>query len=122
MNKQQLKWDIETLEGTIGVIPYEEMERDALERVIAYLKQQLTDGWIPCKSKLPDKVHMKYLVTMKHKHFNEYYIDCRNLYSDYQFEFENNFERHNWDVVAWQPLPEPYKEDKDAERSNRANR
>lgn len=54
MNKQQLKWDIETLEGTIGVIPYEEMERDALERVIDYLKQQLNNGWIPVSERLPN--------------------------------------------------------------------
>lgn len=102
MNKQQLKWDIETLEGTIGVIPYEEMERDALERVIAYLKQQLTDGWIPASERLPED-GSDVLLTLKRKSDGIVYIGVC-----YRWENEN------WDFaepLAWQPLPEPYKEE-----------
>ena len=38
---KQAQWDIETLEKTIGVIPYEEMERDAIERAIKVLEKQV---------------------------------------------------------------------------------
>lgn len=38
---KQAQWDIETLQKTIGVIPYEEMERDALERAIEALEKQV---------------------------------------------------------------------------------
>jgi len=37
---KQAQWDIETLQKTIGVIPYEEMERDVLERAIEALKKE----------------------------------------------------------------------------------
>jgi len=38
---KQAQWDIETLQKTIGVIPYEEMERDAIERAIEALEKQV---------------------------------------------------------------------------------
>ena len=38
---KQAQWDIETLQKTIGVIPYEEMERDAIERAIKALEKQV---------------------------------------------------------------------------------
>ena len=38
---KQAQLDIETLQKTIGVIPYEEMERDALERAIEALEKQV---------------------------------------------------------------------------------
>lgn len=38
---KQAQWDIETLQGTIGVIPYETMEREALKRAIKALEKQV---------------------------------------------------------------------------------
>ena len=38
---QNAIWDIETLQGTIGVIPYETMEREALKRAIKALEKQI---------------------------------------------------------------------------------
>ena len=40
-------WDIETLQGTIGVIPYETMEREALKRAIKALEKQ-----VPMKTRI----------------------------------------------------------------------
>jgi len=39
---QNAIWDIETLQGTIGVIPYEEMELEALKRAIKALEKQVS--------------------------------------------------------------------------------
>jgi hypothetical protein len=38
---QNAIWDIETLQETIGVIPYEEMELNALKRAIVALEKQI---------------------------------------------------------------------------------
>lgn len=82
---------------------------ESLDIAIELLKKQLNGGWVPVSERLP-KVHKRYLVNMKHKSLNETFIDCRYFYSDYQFEYRDDFERRNWEVIAWQPLPQPYKE------------
>lgn len=42
VKSQSAIWDIETLQGTIGVIPYEEMELEALKRAIKALEKQVS--------------------------------------------------------------------------------
>ena len=114
MNKQKIKKAICVMENLkyllIDVLGNKNNEKE-FDVAIEMLEKQLANGWIPVSERLPEKVHDKYLVTMKHRTLNEYCIDCRNLYSDYQFEYASAFERHNWEVIAWMPLPEPYKED-----------
>jgi hypothetical protein len=69
----------------------------------------MDNKWIPISERLPD-VHKRYLVSMKHKSLNDTLIDCRYYDPDYQFEYQDSLERHNWEVIAWQNLPKPYKE------------
>lgn len=112
MNKQEIEENISILKS---IIPeYKKRGRtfgvNALNTAISALEQQLNNRWIPVSERLP-KVHERYLVNMKHKSLNETFIDCRYFYSDYQFEYRDDFERRNWEVIVWQPLPEPYKEE-----------
>lgn len=67
------------------------------------------NGWIPCSERLP-KENGKYLVTVKN--LTGYWIMksnvfvCEYCYNDFIFQgWEDN------KVIAWQPLPQPYKED-----------
>ena len=68
-----------------------------------------TEEWIPCSERLPESgPGLHYLVTLKDVHClkddvyeaffdkNGWYIDCLELAYD--------------DVIAWKPLPKPYKE------------
>lgn len=84
------------------------------------------NNWISVNDRLPDK-DGKYLVTI---HFcNRLFIDVvsfTNKLSEVSFEFEYaaiNCDRAGWydyasdygyyeklNIIAWQPLPEPYKE------------
>lgn len=70
-------------------------------------------NWIPCSERLPEKsgevlvcTESQYIgvvnYSVKHKQFNNY-DECPR--SDTCFS----------DTVAWMPLPEPYKEDKENE-------
>ena len=85
-----------------------------LERAIEIVKQeaeQYNNGWIPCSERLPDEA-FGCLVTV---------MDCN---PSTQTEFENilpyfvGYDGETWndadgeeiqfEVIAWQPIPEPY--------------
>ena len=52
--------------------------------------------WIPCSERLPDQ-NGKYLVVGRQKAINILKFDGGRWYG-------------KWGVVAWMPLPEPYKD------------
>jgi len=67
---KQAQWDIETLQKTIGVIPYEEMERDAIERAIKALEKQVPQKVV----ETPDK--------HKYGYCHSYCPVCGRIYWD----------------------------------------
>lgn len=73
--------------------------------------------WIPCKEKMPEDIisskakQVKVLVTIKNK--NGY---CVRSQTRIRYEYAGKY-RWEWgkytagEIVAWMPLPEPYKEE-----------
>ena len=125
MNKQEIQETINELHrmkkrltGAQGCSVHHE-EANAysarcLSVAISVLIQHLNSGWIPVTERLP-KEDGNYLVTMKHKEFNQTKVTSMDFNGE--FLFNDYFEKAWWEVTAWQPLPEPYKEDKDAKRN-----
>lgn len=70
---------------------------DSFDMVTSGIEQE--PRWIPVTERTPDKEGL-YLVSVKNEHLRNYSKTC--WYSD-----KNWFARQ--DVVAWQPLPQPYK-------------
>ena len=69
---------------------------------------QYNNGWIPCSEKLPDVRH-DVLVTVKYTGFmgmHGYWIKTGHM------EAENDWwgDCAGGEVIAWQPLPKPFKE------------
>lgn len=77
---------------------YNEAIRDVV-RFIERYKEKYNNGWIPCSEQLPEK-EGKYLVT----------LDKWNIVSFADFKNLKYNPHFNAPVIAWQPLPEPYKE------------
>lgn len=77
-------------------------------KIINELAEEYNNGWISVKDKLPTETG-KYLVTVKN--LTGYWILKNNVFvCDYQFD---DFIFQGWEdnkVIAWQPLPQPYKE------------
>lgn len=73
---------------------------DSFDRVTNGIKQELKTEWIPVSERLPKEEGL-YLVSVKNEHNRRYSKTCW---------FHGN---GNWfvrqDVIAWMPLPEPYK-------------
>ena len=121
MNKQEIEKAIDVLngnkEGFESLLKDQpdhpmrgsiEHQIDALEMAISALTQQLNNGWIPISERLPEKGE-KYLVTFQGKTVDT----CQFINGHFRIYREKMTHL----ISAWQPLPDPYKEDKDAERN-----
>ena len=94
---------------TIGIImgsalPSKE-KQELIDSIIALEKKVNSNGWIPCSTELPEEgkdvlVATKYdSIHVAYRMGNKYYIEADEI----------------GDVVAWQPLPEPYEEETEDE-------
>lgn len=82
-----------------------------------------TNGWIPCSFRLPkeDGSYLVQSVFEEEVHFYDQYYDSgceafgtyRDYYDKNTLGFLDSEFVKDEDVVAWQPLPEPYKESED---------
>jgi hypothetical protein len=102
---------LKTQKDNLGMVVSEEV----CNLAISSLENQLTNGWIPVNVSLPDVDKSRsYLVTKKSVDSEEgktYNEACTEIFwvSDCKWDCERD-ELCDWKVVAWQTLPEPYKE------------
>ena len=96
-------------------------DTDLTEKISDYLEQQLTNGWISVSENGNPCVSGYYLVTalggvIEKKPFIEYaYYEEGTSCKWYMIADGKEEEHQQWKeelkcVIAWQPLPEPYKE------------
>ena len=83
---------------------------DAIEELMRRCEQfqyMPLPAWIPCSKKYPDMDERVLVYTMGH----EYHVwDCMSNRGDsYFWEDEDGLYRNKYEVVAWMPLPQPYK-------------
>lgn len=94
---------------------YEYLARMNLKGILSVISKQLKVGeWIPCSERLPEKNGM-YFITLKDLDFNG---ECHcftefRYYSSRKKKWDEGIERDNpgMEIIAWMPLPEPYKGD-----------
>ena len=105
-----VKIEIDPVEITIHREQYKGMRM--AEDII---RKHANDGWIPVEERLP-KVNTTYNVTR--------YIDGHFISDSAYFDGQNTWHSDNrvnharpylTDVIAWQPLPEPYRPEKGTE-------
>lgn len=94
--------------------------KQARQTIVNLLTHQLTNGWIPVSERLPEEDFNYYNVTMG-KHGGgegcivEYCLYKQQekkfyLVADGDDELNQAWEEEAKGIIAWQPLPEPYKE------------
>lgn len=105
------------LKECIAEVKHSAIPEQSKEKIInALMENQQKSGWIPCSERLPeyDEEYYKkngadrrYIVMNKKAYAPSVAHFTKNklwFYND-MIEFKN--------VIAWQPLPEPYKEDEE---------
>ena len=92
--------------GTIQTM-YADGMLDKAKQIVQEVAEEYNSGWIPCSERLPeDFMSMEYLTTVKGHFYSEinYYCVANHKW------FSSRKTTKEVDVIAWQPLPEPYKE------------
>lgn len=101
-------------------------QKEVMERLAAYEDTGLTPeeimdgkmltGWIPCSERLPSEE--EFLKSYLRNHYAaEFLVQIygasrpTTLYYRDGVWFDDDFDKHN--VIAWQPLPEPWEGDKE---------
>ena len=80
--------------------------------IVNQLAEEHNNGWIPCAEKLPKETN-DYLVTQYNKNAIDEYCDgykVETIFFDEDGWWDDTDYYCGWEIIAWQPLPAPYKE------------
>ena len=81
----------------------------AYEKAMSIIRKYMNDGWIPVECKLP-KTNGIYNVA---RHIDGHFISDSSYFDGQNTWHSDNRVNHSrpylTDVIAWQPLPEPYR-------------
>ena len=82
---------------------------EAVERITEIIRNHMNDGWIPVECKLP-KTNGIYNVA---RHIDGHFISDSSYFDGQNTWHSDNRVNHSrtylTDVIAWRPLPEPYR-------------
>ena len=82
------------------------------KEIVHEVAEEYNNGWIPCSERLPDKAGYEVLATLENSFGQRRVTIIFTGYGDESFWHCNNkeYDLEAWKVIAWQPLPELYKE------------
>ena len=85
---------------------------DKAKDIVQDVAKEYNNGWIACSDRLPDKAGYEVLATLENSFGQRRVTIIFTGYGDESFWHCNNkeYDLEAWKVIAWQPLPEPYKE------------
>lgn len=96
-----------------------DLKVEHINLAIEALERQLNGGWISVSERLPNEEECNKFDDIKHPNYRkflctikiaEYEPQTRELYFSKVFGWKYGAGDYNKHVIAWQPLPEPYKE------------
>jgi hypothetical protein len=101
-------------------VDYKMVKFDDAKTIINELAEEYNNGWIPCSEGLPN-VGMTVLCYWKqdnrYDNTTSYYYTL--MYRNEDYQWISDFGMCNGAIIAWQPLPQPYKPQKEAEWKNK---
>ena len=97
----------------------QEIFADCIEALEILPSAQPEQHWILCSDRLPEE-NGQYLITVKYKHVNDSYED---VYAEHGEWLDGEWDMFCFghcgeveDIIAWLPLPEPYREERDGDK------
>lgn len=69
------------------------------------IRKHMNDGWIPVEERLPEEAGTYIVTAVENNLVHVTFAKWRNRYK----RFDMTGARAYWRIIAWRPLPEPYK-------------
>lgn len=91
---------------------YERLKKDCAEQPIILLPKESAPHWIPCSEKLPENDDWHVVTVLDERGDTPYKYTDLGWYLDRAECWIIDAEQRN-DVIAWMPLPSPYREEGD---------
>ena len=92
----------------------EEKRVDTIKEMIEIVQEvaeEYKGGWIACSDRLPDKAWYEVIATLENGYGQRRVTIIFTGYGDSQWHCNHKeFDLDVWKVIAWQPLPEQFKE------------
>lgn len=90
-----------------------ERAESIIEDIIrSHMDEAKNDGWIPCSERLPNEIEFQEAYC-RNQYAAEFLVTIKGATRPTTLYFKNNSwfdeQRNYYKVVAWQPLPAPYK-------------
>ena len=98
---EQIRWERDVAVGQLNEIGCKFGQKmDEVKKKLEVLQ------WIPCSERLPEKdgEYLAWIRYDRHEFMSIEDFECSGLLAQWNFEGRNDDE-----VIAWMPLPEPYK-------------
>lgn len=87
---------------------YAKVIQDMIEQLLADLEQdEKANGWIPVSERLPEASGTYQVTCMDGRIYHSTYAKFQSKLKRWDLTGARSY----WKVIAWLPLPEPYKED-----------
>ena len=84
---------------------------DKAKQIVQEVAEEYNGGWIPCSERLPDKAGYEVIATLENGYGQRRVTIIFTGYGDSQWHCNHKeFDLDVWKVIAWKPLPEPFKE------------
>lgn len=79
--------------------------------IVKEVAEEYNGGWIPCSERLPEP-NQKVIVTYMDRYIGGSYGVCEGqyVYILNSWDISDYMSDDDFEVLAWQPLPEPYKD------------
>ena len=84
---------------------------DAAKQIVQEVAEEYNGGWIPCSERLPEP-YQKVIVSYMDSYIGGIYDVCEGqyVYSLHIWDISDYMSDDDFKVLAWKPLPEPFKE------------
>ena len=84
---------------------------EELKEIVQEVAEEYNGGWIPCSEMLPEP-NQKVIVSYMDRYIGGSYGVCEGqyVYILNSWDISDYMSDDDFEVIAWQPLPEPFKE------------
>lgn len=84
-----------------------------VKQIVQEVTEEYNNGWIPCSVRLPEP-NQKVIVTYMDRYIGGSYGVCEGqyVYILNSWDISDYMSDDDFEVIAWRPLPKPFKEEK----------